>query len=153
MSPGRPSSPMQMPNLRSNRWPKINKHDANTVEDIIERYTNRWRAAFGKYRYHRARRSGADKDPLEELFDDPKYGIDPKYATMTVGEIATDLFESPEVQTFYMRAMQTSNGLFPCDQARALLSHSCPGSCLFHGRRCDRYRGNPLHNPCPAPRL
>jgi phytoene dehydrogenase-like protein len=35
---------------------------------------------------------------------------------MTVGEIATDLFKSPEVQTFYMRAMQTSNGLMPCDQ-------------------------------------
>ena len=94
---------------------KINKHDAGVVEDIIERYTNRWRAAFGKYRYTAPGEWG-DKDPLEELFDDPKYGIDPKYATMTVGEIATDLFESPEVQTFYMRAMQTSNGLMPCDQ-------------------------------------
>jgi beta-carotene ketolase (CrtO type) len=94
---------------------KINKHDAGVVEDIIGRYVNRWRAAFGKYRYTAPGEWG-DKDPLEELFDDPKYGIDPKYATMTVGEIATDLFESPEVQTFYMRAMQTSNGLMPCDQ-------------------------------------
>lgn len=94
---------------------KINAHDAHVVEDLIYKYKNRWRAAFGKYRYTPPGEWG-DKDPLEELFDDPKDGIDPKYATMTVGEIATDLFKSPELQTFYMRAMQTSNGLMPCDQ-------------------------------------
>ena len=93
---------------------RISKHDACVAEETIRRYEVKWRDAFGKYRY-----TGPDeweeKDPLEKLLDDPKNGVDPKYATMTVGEIATDLFESPELQTFYMRAMQTSNGLMPED--------------------------------------
>ncbi len=93
---------------------KISKKDADTCEDIIRRYKERWRDAFAKYRYTGPDEWG-EKDPLEELFDDPVNGIDPKFNTMTVGEIATTLFESPEMQTFYMRAMQTSNGLMPCD--------------------------------------
>lgn len=93
---------------------KISKHDAGVAEEVIRRFKVKWRDAFGKYRYTGPDEWGG-KDPLEELLDDPKDGIDPKYATMTVGEIATDLFESPELQTFYMRAMQTSNGLMPED--------------------------------------
>lgn len=93
---------------------KFSSKDAAVCEEIIRRYKERWREAFARYRFTGPDEWG-EKDPLEELCDDPRNGIDPKYARMTVGEIATDLFESPEMQTFYMRAMQTSNGLMPHD--------------------------------------
>ncbi len=93
---------------------KISAHDGAVAEDIIRRFKNKWRPAFVKYRYTPPGEWG-ERDPLEELFDDPKDGIDPKFATMSTGEIATTLFESPKMQTFYLRAMQTSNGLMPTD--------------------------------------
>jgi phytoene dehydrogenase-like protein len=98
-----------------NQVSKISKHDADVAEEVIRKFHAKWRNAFGRYRYTGPEEWGNGKDPLEELMDDPKDGIDPKYATMTVGEIAVDMFESPEMQTFYMRAMQTSNGLMPED--------------------------------------
>ena len=82
-----------------------------------------------------------------------KIGIDPKYATMTVGQIATDLFESPEVQTFYMRAMQTSNGLLPCDQPGLYYHIHALGLVFSMDVGCDCHRWNALHNACAAPRL
>lgn len=99
-----------------NEIAKINKHDANVVEDIIMNYKGAWKNAFGKYRYTGPGEWGDGPDPLEALFDDPKYRLDPKIALGTVGEIATTMFESPEMQTFYMRATQTSNGLMPQDR-------------------------------------
>ncbi len=94
---------------------RISGKDADVCDEIMGRFQGGWRNAFGEYRY-----TGPDdwgeQDPLEKLTSDPKFGMDPKYGHMTVGEIAVDLFESPELQTFYMRAMQTSNGLMPCDK-------------------------------------
>ena len=95
---------------------KISEKDAKVSEHILECFKEKWRTNFVRYRYTGPEEWQGGKDPLEELYDDPKYGIDPKYANMTVGEIATDLFESPKLQVFYMRAMQTSNGLMPCDK-------------------------------------
>lgn len=99
-----------------NEIAKINKDDAHVVEDIIMKYKGAWKNAFGKYRYTGPGEWGDGPDPLEALFDDPKYGLDPKIALGTVGQIATTLFKSPEMQTFYMRAIQTSNGLMPQDR-------------------------------------
>ncbi len=94
---------------------RISVKDAGTCEDILSHFKSGWRNAFGHYRYTGPDEWGAD-DPLEAISKDSKFGLDPKYGHMTVGEIATDLFESPELQTFYMRAHQTSNGLMPCDK-------------------------------------
>lgn len=95
---------------------KINQDDANTVEDIIRRFKNKWKKALGLYRYTGPGEWGNGPDPLEALFDDPKDGLDREICMGTVGEIATRMFKSPEMQTFYMRAIQTSNGLLPCDR-------------------------------------
>ncbi len=93
---------------------KFSEHDARVAEEVMLKYRDRWKLAFGMYRY-----TGPDdwseKDPLEELCDDPNYRLDPKYLGMTVAELAYDLFESPELRTFFMRAFQTSNGLMPED--------------------------------------
>lgn len=94
---------------------KINEDDARTVEDIIERYRERWRKAYATYRFTGPDEWG-EEDPLEELCHDPKYGIDPKIKDMTVGQIATSLFKSRELQAFYMRAMTTSTGFFHQDK-------------------------------------
>ena len=94
----------------------INKEDGDMVEQIILAYKGAWKDAFGKYRYSGPGDWGDGPDPLEALFNHPKYPLDPKIALGTVGEIATTLFKSPEMQTFYMRAIQTSNGLFPQDR-------------------------------------
>jgi len=97
-----------------NEIAKFSKHDAAVAEEIIKKFKAKWVAAFRKYRYTGPEEWG-EKDPLEELYDDPKDGLDPKYRNMTVGEIAYDLFDSPEMRTFFMRAFQTSNGLMPED--------------------------------------
>ena len=76
----------------------------------------RWRNAWDKYRFTGPAEWPDGPDPLEALADDPKDGIDPDIAFGTVGHIATTLFKSPEMQTFYMRAIQTSTGLFPQDR-------------------------------------
>lgn len=94
----------------------INKHDGEVVEQIITNYRGAWKKAFGKYRYTGPGEWGDGPDPLEALFNDPKYKLDPDIALGTVGEIATKMFQSPELQTFYMRAIQTSNGLMPQDR-------------------------------------
>ena len=95
---------------------KINKDDANTVEEMIRRYHAKWRAAYHKYRFTGPAEWPEGPDPLEALANDPKDGLEPDIAFGTVGHIATKLFKSPEMQTFYMRAMQTSNGFFPQDR-------------------------------------
>jgi phytoene dehydrogenase-like protein len=94
---------------------RISGKDADVCDEILGRFQTGWRNAFGEYRYTGPDQWG-EQDPLEKLTSNPNFGMDPKYGHMTVGEIATDLFESPELQTFYMRAMQTSNGLMPCDK-------------------------------------
>jgi len=95
---------------------KINKDDANTVEEIIRRYKTKWRKAFHNYRYTGPAEWPEGPDPLEALIDDKKDGLEPDIAFGTVGDIATKLFKSPEMQTFYLRAIQTSTGFFPQDR-------------------------------------
>jgi len=82
---------------------KINKDDANTVEEIIRRYRVKWREAWHRYRFTGPAEWPDGPDPLEALADDPKDGLDPDIAFGTVGHIATKLFKSPEMQTFYLR--------------------------------------------------
>ena len=65
----------------------------------------------------RDRRSGPpDPIPWKRWPTTRRTGIDPDIAFGTVGHIATTLFKSPEMQTFYMRAIQTSTGFFPQDR-------------------------------------
>ena len=97
-----------------NEVAKFSQHDAAVTEETIRKFRAKWVDVFRKYRYTGPDEWG-ERDPLEELYDDPKDGLDPKYRNMTVGEIAYDLFDSPEMRTFFMRSFQTSNGLMPDD--------------------------------------
>ena len=95
---------------------RINEDDAKEVEKFIEMYKEKGRKAYSLYRFTGPEEWG-EEDPLERLLKEfPKYGLNPDIAHMTVGEIATTLFKSPEMRTFYLRAMQTSTGFFPQDR-------------------------------------
>ncbi|MDI7261332.1 MAG: NAD(P)/FAD-dependent oxidoreductase [Thermodesulfobacteriota bacterium] len=97
-----------------NEIARFSKTDAETYLDILGKYQRKWRAAFREYRYSPPTPWGV-KNALERLCDDPVDGIDPVYQFMTGSQIAKDLFESPELQCLFMRAIETSTGCFPGD--------------------------------------
>ena len=97
-----------------NEIARFSKNDAETYLDILGKYQRKWRAAFREYRYSPPTPWGV-KNALEKLCDDPKDGIDPVYQFMTGSQIAKDLFESPELQCLFMRAILTSYGIYPGD--------------------------------------
>ncbi len=93
---------------------RFSKRDAETAGKLLEKYDKKWREAFRRYRYSPPAPWGV-KNALEELLDDPEYGIDPVHHFMTGKQIAYDLFESPELRCLFMRAIETSTGCFPGD--------------------------------------
>jgi len=97
-----------------NEISRFSQRDADTAEELFRRYTKRWKAAFGTYRFNPPVPWG-QKNALEELCDDPKDGIDPVYQFMTSQQLAYDVFESEELRTLFMRAAMTSFGGAPQD--------------------------------------
>ncbi len=97
-----------------NEIARFSKNDAETYLDLLDKYQKKWRPAFREYRYSPPTPWGV-KNALEKLCDDPKDGVDPVYQFMTGAQIAMDLFESPEMQTLFMRAILTSCGIYPGD--------------------------------------
>jgi phytoene dehydrogenase-like protein len=97
-----------------NEIARFSKNDAETYLNLLEKYQKKWRPAFREYRYSPPTPWGV-KNALEKLCDDPVDGIDPVYQFMTGAQIAKDLFESPELQCLFMRAIQTSVGIYPGD--------------------------------------
>ncbi len=93
---------------------RFSKQDANTAEELFRRYLQKWKSAFGKYRFCPPVPWGMKND-LEKLCDDPKDGFDPVYQFMTSQQLAYDLFESEELRTLFIRAAMTSFGGAPDD--------------------------------------
>lgn len=112
-----------------NEIARYSKRDADTYEWILERYQNKWRDAFRKYRYSPPTPWGVP-NALEELFTDKKNGLDPVWHYMNGIQVARDLFESPEMQILFMRAIPTSSGSFPIDTIGAYMVVHCLGLML-----------------------
>jgi phytoene dehydrogenase-like protein len=112
-----------------NEIARYSKRDADTYEWIVERYEKKWRHAFRKYRYSPPTPWGVP-NALEELFEDQKYGLDPVWHHMNGIQVARDLFESPEMQILFMRAIPTSSGSFPIDTIGAYMVVHCLGLML-----------------------
>jgi len=112
-----------------NEIARYSKRDADTYEWILARYQKKWRAAFRKYRYSPPTPWGVP-NPLEELFTDDKNGLDPVWHYMNGIQVARDLFESPEMQILFMRAIPTSSGSFPIDTIGAYMVVHCLGLML-----------------------
>jgi phytoene dehydrogenase-like protein len=93
---------------------RFSKIDAQTYLDLTEKYKNKWRAAFHKYRYSPPTPWGVP-DPLEELFNDPESGLELPMQFMTCKQIARYFFESDELRILTLRGFLTSWGCFPED--------------------------------------
>ncbi|MFH0787792.1 MAG: NAD(P)-binding protein, partial [Pseudomonadota bacterium] len=93
---------------------RFSKKDAETYLDLTEKYKDKWRAAFHKYRYSPPTPYGVS-DALEELCNDPGSGLDVPMQFMTCKQIARYFFESDELRILTLRGYLTSWGCFPDD--------------------------------------
>lgn len=93
---------------------RFSERDAEVAAGLLERVEKKWRKAYRDYMFNPPTPWGTP-DALEVLLDDPKYGIEPRWSVMTGTEMAFELFESPEMQCYFLRALQTSTGNWPED--------------------------------------
>ncbi len=93
---------------------RFSQRDAETASMIREKWQKKWGPAYEEWMLSPPPPLG-EKDIMEKLFDDPQDGIDPLYQVMTVKEIACDLFERPELQIYFMRAILTVAAGYPGD--------------------------------------
>jgi phytoene dehydrogenase-like protein len=91
---------------------RFSERDAETAANFIERYQRGWGRAYRRYMFNPPAPWG-EKDALEELLDDPKYGVDPRWPLMSSADLGSELYESDEMRCYFMRAVQTSTGVWP----------------------------------------
>jgi beta-carotene ketolase (CrtO type) len=104
------------PNIRRT-WEQIarfSRRDAETYLELLEAYERHWKQAFRRHRFSAPPPWGTP-DPLEELLGAEGSMLEPVHQFMTLGQLARDFFESPELQMLFMRAATTSTGCFPDD--------------------------------------
>jgi beta-carotene ketolase (CrtO type) len=93
---------------------RFSHRDAETYLELLEAYERHWKQAFRRHRFSAPPPWGTP-DPLEELLEVPGSRIEPVHQFMTLGQLAREFFESPELQILFMRAATTSTGCFPDD--------------------------------------
>jgi phytoene dehydrogenase-like protein len=93
---------------------RFSERDAETAADLLERVEGGWKKAYRDYMFNPPTPWGTP-DPLEKLLDDPSNGLEPRWSVMTGTEMGFELFESPEMQCYWLRALQTSTGNWPDD--------------------------------------
>jgi phytoene dehydrogenase-like protein len=93
---------------------QFSKKDAETYLRLTEMYKEKWRPAFKKYRYSPPTPWGTP-DAYEEMFSDPKSGIDPSMQFWNCKQFARYFFESDELRILTNRGFLTSAGIFPDD--------------------------------------
>ncbi len=93
---------------------KLSQRDAETYLELLGRYVRTWRQAFREYRYSPPTPWGVP-NALEKLVGAEVDPIEPVWCFQTGRQLARDLFDSPELQILFMRAIETSTGSFPSD--------------------------------------
>ncbi len=91
---------------------KVSERDAERNESMRELYETRWKESILKSFCSPPPPLG-EKNPVEKLMDDPAAKFDPRYRYMTVGEIAYDLYDSPEMRNYWMRSAASFSGNLP----------------------------------------
>ena len=99
---------------RGSRSRRFSRRDADTYLELLDVYERYWKQAFRRHRFSVPPPWGTP-DPLEELLEVPGSRIEPVHQFMTLGQLARDFFESPELQILFIRAATTSTGCFPDD--------------------------------------
>ncbi len=90
---------------------RISEVDAETCRWLFEKWRTSWGAADAEVKYNPPTPWG-EKDAIEKLMDNPDSGFEPVHAVMTVEQLARDLFESPEMQSFFIRRQGTQLGTY-----------------------------------------
>ncbi len=90
---------------------RISEQDAETSRFIFDKFRTKWMPAILETQYNPPKPWG-DKDAVERLMDDPESGFEPVHAVMTVEQLARDLFESTEMQCFFIRRLATQMGTY-----------------------------------------
>ncbi len=83
---------------------RLSEKDAETAGYLFEKFRTKWLPAMREALYSPPKPWG-EKDAAEKLMDDPDSGFDPIWATMSVAQLAYDLWESLEMQAYTMRRM------------------------------------------------
>jgi len=91
---------------------KCSERDAETALTLHERFEKHWKERANLSRLNPPPLPG-EKDPLEELLDDPVNGIDPRHLLANVGQVAYDLFESDQMRVYFMRSTASATNNFP----------------------------------------
>jgi phytoene dehydrogenase-like protein len=91
---------------------KVSQKDADRNEVLRELNEKYWKAAFFETWCNPPALPG-EKSAIRKLIDNPDAGFDPRWPYMTVGEIAYDLYESPEMRNYWMRSCASFNGMLP----------------------------------------
>jgi phytoene dehydrogenase-like protein len=91
---------------------KVSERDADRNERLRELNEKYWRAAFLESLLNPPPPPG-EKNAIEKLIDVPAAEFDPRYRFMTVGEIAYDLYDSPEMRNYWMRSAASFCGMLP----------------------------------------
>ena len=92
---------------------RFSKRDSGVVEKYLNLFLTKMLKAFHEYEYNPPPPWGVP-GPIESLVDE-KDGIPPEYAAYTVRKLAFDMFESPEMQLYYMRMNFGATGCTPND--------------------------------------
>ncbi len=93
---------------------RFSQRDADTAFDLLERVEKKWKKAYRDYMFNPPTPFGTP-DALEQLLQDPESGMDPRWEVMSGTEMARELFDSPEMQCYFLRGLQTSTGNWPED--------------------------------------
>jgi beta-carotene ketolase (CrtO type) len=110
---------------------RFSRRDAETYLELLEAYEKHWKQAFRRHRFTVPPPWGTP-DPLEQLIEIEDSLIEPVHQFMTLGQLAREFFESPELQILFMRAATTSTGCFSDDVPGLQgLIHSLPLTLSF----------------------
>ena len=93
---------------------RFSRRDADAYLKLFDQYQKYWKKAFHKQRFIEPTPYGTP-DPLEELLAIPDSGLEPVHQFMTTKQLAFDFFESAQMRTLFIRAVQTSCAAFADD--------------------------------------
>jgi phytoene dehydrogenase-like protein len=91
---------------------KYSERDAETALKLHERFDKYWKEK-AKMSLLNPPPPPGEKDPLEELLEDPVNGIDPRHQLMSIAELAYDLFESSQMRVYFIRSTASATTNHP----------------------------------------
>lgn len=108
---------------------RVSQRDAETARWLDEKIRTNWRPALTEITWNPPTPWG-QKNAVERLMDDPDSGFAPVYSVMTIEQMARELWESPAMQSYFVRRAQVPTGLWPDDVPGLVRMAELAGVCL-----------------------